>query len=110
MYGVIRLWCIGNGYTEMQDASAFGVDALFGKDGRTIGFIYTLDKPKEKLRLCVEEAVGKADELYTVTTSKKQVKSLQEWLPLSCGIYYAADAFGFGNVAQVVRKATPISA
>ncbi len=98
--GAIWLWCISKGYEEVSN-----IDGIcFIKNGKTTNFIIEYDKSKEDLLSCIHKSKSRYDYIYVVINDSSKYRELVKIIPEFCGIFCDSNAFGTGNVTQILRE------
>lgn len=106
--GAVWLWCISEGYTELENKESF-LDAAFSDGEKTIGFVLEPDKTVSEMLSCIEKAKDKIQFIYIVIDDDLKYRSLKKIVPEFCGFFCNSNAFGLGMVTQIMRQAAIIS-
>ena len=97
----VRLWCLVEGYEEINDETKTA-DLIFTKNDGSIGFITEFDKTKEELLEAISKSMS--NYIYIVTDDNAKRRELIKIIPEYCGIFCNSNPFGLGMLTQILRE------
>lgn len=97
----VRLWCLVEGYEEINDETKTA-DLIFTKNDGSIGFITEFDKTKEELLEAISKSMS--NYIYIVTDDNVKRRKLIKVIPEYCGIFCDSNPFGLGMLTQILRE------